>query len=93
MIFIGPMKIPVCIFCETPLIKRNVYLAFNCMCDDDIRFIHKNDCEDHSHIKYLSILNKDKISIYEQHCEQGHVLKVEPVMETGWCGVGIKDPS
>lgn len=74
MIVIESMKVPVCSYCDTPLIKRNSYLAFKCMCDDEVRIV-PFDVEFHTNIKYLSIL--EIVSEYEQHSKQSNMLKTQ----------------
>lgn len=85
MLIIRPMKIPVCVTCETPLAKKHNYLAFRCMCDEDVRTLHLEiDCENHSHIKYLFVLDNKQVTEYEQHCKQSNSIEIKPVVETGW---------
>ena len=90
MIIIYSMKIPVCSNCETPLARKTRHLAFRCMCDEDIRIIpFELDWEEHSHIKYLSIL--ERVTEYEQHSKQSNRAEAKPAMESGGCSFGVKD--
>lgn len=92
MILIGAMKIPICSMCDTPLIKKNSYLAFKCMCDDEVRIIPLEfDWKECSHIKYLSII--DVTTEYEQHSKQSNCAEIKSALEPGGCSISVENTS
>lgn len=69
-------SIPVCSICETPVKVNKSYLAFRCMCDDEIRTIPVDfDWENSFRIKYLSMINQENIPAYEKYCEQSNRIE------------------
>ena len=69
-------SIPVCSACETPVKVNQNYLAFRCMCDDEVRIIPTEfDWENSFRIKYLSILDQENVTVYEQHCKQSNRIE------------------
>ena len=43
------------------------------MCDDEIRIIPVEfDWENSFRIKYLSIIDQENVTVYEQHCKQSN---------------------
>ncbi len=70
------METLVCSVCETPLAKKPNYLAFRCMCDDEIRTISSDvDLKYCDYVKYLYIIERN--SEYEQHSKQSNCIKTE----------------